>query len=267
MGFISNPKTEPKQLNDMIEYLESNKIKLFFDPHTAKKIKQKPTKPGDMNVDLGVLVGGDGTFLWGANKLNPGTLLLPVNAGDLGYLAEISLEQGVNGLERIFGGDYFVEKRTKIIINNKYEVLNEAIICPTIPATLLELEITLDDSEKIKMKSDGVLVATPTGSTAYSFSLGNPVIHPDTKAYLIAPISPMQRDQPSIVVPSHMKTRIRLLSKEKEANLILDGRYEAKHLGGDFFELTESINTADFIRFNKDFKHHYVNIAERRRNG
>ncbi|OYT53556.1 MAG: hypothetical protein B6U72_05485 [Candidatus Altiarchaeales archaeon ex4484_2] len=264
VGVISNPKLDPGKIKTIVECLDSGDVTLYFDPHTAEKINQKPTDADSMDVDVVVLVGGDGTFLWAASKVKPDTLLLPINAGGVGYLSEISLDTAGDGIQKLLRGDFHVEKRMKLSVGERYEILNEAIISTTLPATLLEFNLILDGSETINLKSDGILVSTPTGSTAYSFSLGNPIIHPHTKAYIVSPISPLRRDRAAIVVPSTTVLTVELVQEEGDANLILDGQCRETLPAGTSMVFRESEHTADFVRFSGDFSHHYVNIWERR---
>ncbi len=265
VGVISHPKTEPQKVKGIIEKLESEKISLYPDPYTAEKTNQQSVDVKEMDVDAAVILGGDGTTLWSAVNLKPGTLILPINAGEVGYLSEINIDKAAAGIDRLLKGDFSVEKRMKLKANNKYECLNEVIIYPSDPATLMEFNVSLDNKESINYRSDGILVSTPTGSTAYSFSLGNPVMHPDTKAYIISPICPLIRDQAAVVVPDGIKAEIKLLREDKEANLIIDGISVQKLSEGDITLVEVSENTADFIRFNKNFSYHYVNIHERRK--
>ncbi|MEA1924738.1 MAG: NAD(+)/NADH kinase [Candidatus Altiarchaeota archaeon] len=264
VGVISNPQLDPGKIKTVVDCLSSADVSLYFDPHTAEKINQKPTDAGSMDVDAAVLVGGDGTFLWAASKLKPDTLLLPINAGDVGYLSEISLDTVDEGIKKLLGGDFHVEKRMKLSVGERYEILNEAIISTTLPATLLEFNLILDGSETINLKSDGILVSTPTGSTAYSFSLGNPIIHPHTNAYIVAPISPLRRDQAAMVLPSKTVLTVELVQKGGDANLILDGQCREKLPAGTSLIFRESEHTADFVRFSGAFTHRYVNIWKRR---
>ncbi len=265
VGVISNPKLDTGKIKNIIGYLDSGGVTLCFDPHTAEKINQKPTEVDSMRVDVAVLVGGDGTFLWAASKLKPDTLLLPINAGAVGYISEISLDTAGEGIKKLLQGDFHVEKRMKLSVGGRYEILNEAIIYTFLPATLLEFNLILDGSETINMKSDGILVSTPTGSTAYSFSLGNPVIHPHTRAYIVSPISPLRRDQAAIVLPSTSVLEVELVQERGDANLILDGQRREKLSAGTSIVFRESEYTADFVRFSEEFSHRYVNIWGRRR--
>jgi len=258
IGVISHPKLDPKHIKEIIKIISSRNTHLFFDPYTAKKIGRESTDVKDMDVTVAIILGGDGTVLWSVRKLKNGTPILPINAGEVGYLSEIDIKDAKEGIERLLNGDFYVENRAKLMINKKYEVLNELIIYPSDPATLLEFNIRLDSIEIANFRSDGVLVSTPTGSTAYSFSLGNPIIHPDTKAYIISPICPLMRDQAPLIVPDKSKTEIELRRKEKDANLILDGRCKKKLSEGDKISVEKSKNTADFIRFTKDFSYHYI---------
>jgi len=264
VGIISNPQLDPEKIKTVVECLDSGNVSIYFDPHTAEKINQKPTDACNMDVDAAVLVGGDGTFLWAASKLKPDTLLLPINAGDVGYLSEITLDKACDGIKKMLEGGFHIEKRMRLSVGGRYEILNEAIISTTLPATLLEFNLILDGSETINLKGDGILVSTPTGSTAYSFSLGNPVIHPNTQAYIVSPISPLRRDQAAIIVPSKTVLTVELVAKEGDANLILDGQCSEKLPAATSLEFRESENTADFVRFNENFSHHYANIWRRR---
>lgn len=251
MGVITHPEVRRELVQEVVQALSKKTSKIFFDPLAASKAHEKATLVRSMDVDLAVVLGGDGTLLWSVGELPNNPLILGINTGRVGYLAEIHAndESIRNAIERVFSGRYLVDTRSKLRINSEYEVLNEVVVLPQKPATLLEIRLSIGDAEPSDFRADGVLVCTQTGSTGHSLSLGGPIIHPQARVYLVSPMSPYMKEQPPIVVPDSVKTTIGFPGKKRDALMVLDGNIVKKIPDGGVVRIEKSRNTTRFVRF------------------
>jgi NAD+ kinase len=251
IGIISHPEVEKELLRRIVKKLKKKDCLLYYDPLAAEKTGEKPTKTSKMNVDLAIIFGGDGTLLWSVNELPNRPMILGVNTGRVGYLTEISADDAEEYVDKIFRKEFYIDERSKLKVNEKYDVLNELVLLPQRPASLLEFRVSLNGEKATEFRADGIIVATQTGSTGHSFSSGGPIIHPDAKAYLITPMVAFMREQHPLVVPDNMSTEIEFMGKKKDIYLILDGSQVKKLAHTDKVSVRKSENTAKFIRFTK----------------
>ncbi|RLI87774.1 MAG: hypothetical protein DRO76_01815 [Candidatus Altiarchaeales archaeon] len=254
IGIIAHPEVKKEFVQKIVKKLRKKDIHLYFDPIAAGKIKEKKTNVGDMRVDLAIILGGDGTLLWSVNELKSNPIILGINTGRVGYLAELKAENAIKGIEKLLRGEFFIEERMKLIANNRYEALNELAILPKRPASLLEFRINLDQEKIAEFRADGVLVSTQTGSTGHSLSLGGPIIHPEARVYLISPMVPFMREQAPLIVPDSSKTEIALLRKNRDAYLVLDGNIVKIIKSQSKVSIEKSKNKVKFVRFPKNKK-------------
>jgi len=251
IGVITHPEVSKDFVHMVASNLKRKGVNLLFDPLAAGKMNQKETNILDMDIDLAVILGGDGTLLWSVNELRCKPLVLGINTGRIGYLAELDASNLEKNIKKIFSGEFIIDERSKLRINDQYEVLNEAVILPKRPAALLEFRMSIGREKPAEFRADGLLVSTQTGSTGHSLSLGGPIMHPDARAYLITPIAPFMQEQPPVIVPDSMKTTIELAGKKKNACMVLDGNTirNIKYAEKTVFE--KSRNTVRFIRFSE----------------
>lgn len=219
-----------------------------------------------MLVDIAIILGGDGTILWGVNKLKKDPLILGINTGRVGYLTELNTQNAFSRIDRLLSGNFYIDDRMRLKVNNKFNVLNEVVISSYLPATLLEFKIKQDNIDISKFRADGVLVSTQTGSTGYSLSLGGPIIHPAAGVYLISPMNSFMREQVPVVIPDRSKITIELLREDRNAHLILDGYITKVVRPHEIISIEKSQKTTKFIRFNKNAKYNHIsNIKFRSR--
>ena len=122
-GIICHPEIEERELiKKIVEKLENNNIKIFFDPVLANKIGAKGTKISEMDIDIAIILGGDGTILWTLKEFKYEPLILSVNVGRFGFLSELKPDNALAGLNLLLAGKFNTDKRTKIKINNKFHV-------------------------------------------------------------------------------------------------------------------------------------------------
>jgi NAD+ kinase len=260
IGVISHPRIEAALVSDLVKRLEAAGVRLFFDPVTAKKVNRKKTEVADMRVDLALVFGGDGTILWVVKELRGRPLLLGVNTGKVGYLAETTPKEVGKKINLLLSGKFLVDERMCLSVG-KSKALNEAFVASKEPATLLEFRIRLDGIEVAHFRADGVMVATPTGSTGYSLSAGGPILHPAVGGYIITPSNPFLRGQFPLVVPEDAVAEIELVRDDRDANLILDGQVVKSIRPHQKVAVKKSSETVRFVRFSSDFKHRQLNVC------
>jgi NAD+ kinase len=185
------------------------------------------------SVDLILVLGGDGTMIGTARMLGDREVpVIGVNYGGLGYLAEFRIEELFGALESILKGEYKLEKRVMLAVElfrgednvSRSRVLNDVVINKSALARIIEIEAYLNNQFVNSFRADGLIVSTPTGSTAYNLSAGGPVIYPSMNAIVITPICPFTLSNRPIVVPDDAEIELRLKTEEEEVALTLDGQ-------------------------------------------
>jgi NAD+ kinase len=208
-------------------------------------------------VDLLVVLGGDGTML-GASRL-VGARAIPVlgvNFGWLGYLTEFTLAELFPALEAVRQGDFEIEQRMLLDVQVmraqqpiiRQRALNEAVINKVAPARMIELECYVNQLFVNSFRADGLIVATPTGSTAYSLSAGGPIVQPSMSAILLTPICPHLLSHRPVVVPGESTVELLFQRADEELMLTIDGQVVVNLLPDDRVMLQRSATTFDLVR-------------------
>lgn len=258
VGIITHPEVKNNIVEKIIQKLSKYNLQLFFDPITARTVNKPKTNVNEMFVDLAIVLGGDGTILWAVNKLKQDPIILGINTGRIGYLTELNTKNTIQGINNLLQNKFYVDERMRLKVNNKFNVLNEAVVSSHIPASLLEFRIKQDNIPISKFRADGVLISTQTGSTGYSLSLGGPVIHPNAKTYLITPMNSFIKEQMPIIIPDDSKITIELLREDRNAYLILDGSITKILYPHDIISIEKSQRTVKFVRFGKNAKYKHI---------
>jgi NAD+ kinase len=197
---------------------------------------------------LCLVLGGDGTLLTAARHVGfRGTPILGVNLGSLGFLTSHPSEQARKVVEDYFQGAFVAETRTmfdtRVVRDGEVltgrPVLNDVVVVKGLAARMLEFRIQVDGVDAARIKADGIILGTPTGSTAYSLSAGGPILHPALDALVISAICPHSLTMRPIVAPGHLRVAITLVHAE-DAHLTLDGQMEHALLAGDRVEVCRS---------------------------
>jgi NAD+ kinase len=217
------------------------------------------------DLDLAVSFGGDGTVLRTVHLVASGGVpVLGVNLGHLGYLADVEPDGLTDALAGFLAGDHEVEARMMLDVTiertvgdqqvtEKYLALNEAVVEKPTAGQVAHVAVTVDGIALTTYRADGVIVATPTGSTAYAFSARGPIIWPLHRALLLTPVSPHQAFDRSHVLDPTQTVRLEVGS-HRPASLIVDGRELGLLAAGDTVTCTESSTTARFVIFGgRDF--------------
>jgi NAD+ kinase len=191
--------------------------------------------------DLAVALGGDGTLLSVARAVPPDVPVLGVNMGHLGFLTEVSRAELYPALIEILAGRYRIEERHLLAVRvhrrggaeASYRVFNDAVLAKSVLSRIIELKLSVDGRLVTSYRSDGLIVATPTGSTAYNLSAGGPLAHPLLPVTLLTPICPHTFSLRPLVVPAHSTVDITLESEGADVYLTLDGQEGTELESGD----------------------------------
>jgi len=209
--------------------------------------------------DCVVVLGGDGTLLQSARAVAPyGAPLFGVNVGQLGFLTEVEAAEALPGLQRVLEGKYVVEERMMLQATverenggaDVYTALNDAVITKGAFARLIHLETYVDDEYVETYSADGLIVATPTGSTAYSLSAGGPLVAPELELMLITPICPHTLSARPLVIPATSTVRVVPRSTPGEVMLTMDGQYGRHLTCGDRVLVRRAPFGVRFLRLN-----------------
>ena len=223
------------QLIKLIDHLSKKNIELIIEEKTQKQInlgqfKSLPLKDIGPQVDVAIIFGGDGTMLGVARSLvSSQTPLIGINRGRFGFLADLNVNSMFTNIDMILDGNFVRDDRmlidTKIIRSDKiiYESqsLNDVVIKSGLK--LIELEIVIDGRFVHAQRSDGIIVSTPTGTTAYAMSAGGPILHPNLDAISIVPISPHTLTNRPIAVSGSSEIEIKIIHID-EAYASIDGQ-------------------------------------------
>ncbi|RUM88598.1 MAG: hypothetical protein DSZ24_03265 [Thermodesulfatator sp.] len=189
------------------------------------ELTSKPTPP----LDLVLVIGGDGTLLRAAPlawKLD--VPILGIHFGKLGFLTEVELEEAELALQHLLRGEFRTEARLMLEVHyrgEQFQALNEAAILKGPLGHMIHLRVTASGEYLTTYYGDGLLVATPTGSTAYNLSAGGPILHPATEALVLTPICPFMLSARPLVLPAETEICVELLSSSPQVHLVVDGGY------------------------------------------
>ena len=181
----------------------------------------------DFNCDMAVVIGGDGTLLRAQSKMKDETPIFGINMGTVGFLTEIEAIDTFKALDEVFKGDYYKEKRTKLVVsheNHHYSAMNEVVIKTDKPAKMLHFQIKVDGEIIEEVRADGLIISTPSGSTAYAMSAGGPIVDPKVEGFIIIPICPYKLGARPFVVSDNSEITVKLLKKGKSAVFVMDGQ-------------------------------------------
>jgi len=234
-------------------WLESRGKKVFVDQETAAVIKAQGYDRAEIPslVEMLIVLGGDGTLLAAARHVADAHAVVPifgVNLGSLGFMAEVSLDELYGNLEKAIAGKLGTEDRMMLSASvirdgrrlTRYRVLNDAVINKGALARMMELEVSVNDGHLTTFRADGLIVATPTGSTAYSLSAGGPIIHPTIHCFVVTPICPHTLSNRPIALPDNVVVTVRLTSQSEDVALTLDGQIGFPLAPNDVIEIKRS---------------------------
>lgn len=253
-------------IQGLLTWLAEHKYNIIVDEETANYVAGQNVVPrtqmSSHALDLVVVLGGDGTLLSAARVTAAIDVpLLGVNLGSLGFLTEVPLQSLYPMLEAIAQGRAAVEHRSLMhvdlvrddVVRSSYLVFNDAVVNKTALARLNTYDLYVNKTFVSSYRADGMIVATPTGSTAYSLSAGGPVLMPTVKALVITPVAPHALTHRPLVVPDSVEIEILLRSEEEMAYLSLDGQPGLELRDGDRVRCHRSEHEVNLFRTGSDF--------------
>jgi NAD+ kinase len=268
IGIVLKPHQHDalKTICDLTLWLSERQIEVVGGPDVERErvehqtgcaVKEVPTDKLAASVDLILVLGGDGTMIATARMIEDLEVpVLGINYGGLGYLTEFRIEELYSALGSILDGNYRLDKRVMLRtlhqrgdeVVNRNRVLNDVVINKSALARIIEIDVYLNDQFVNSFRADGLIVSTPTGSTAYNLSAGGPVIFPSMNAIVITPICPFTLSNRPIVVPDDAVIELRLKTDQEDVALTLDGQVGFPLKIGDRVVIQKSRTTFNLIQ-------------------
>lgn len=255
IGVISRPRrlNLSSVVPSLIQWLEAHGLRVIYDEETASALTNHSdgqTREHISNeADILLVLGGDGTLLAAARVAASRCIpILPINLGSLGFLTSFTVEELYPALEETLAGRSSMSERVMLQVElvrgetvvDRENVLNDAVVNKSALARMIELELYIDDDFVCRYRADGLVVASPTGSTAYSLSAGGPIVHPAVEAFLITPICPHTLTDRPVVVRDSCRIEVKLTGSDESVFLTLDGQRGVPMQAGDRIRITRS---------------------------
>jgi len=239
IGIFSRPRRADISdiVRPLLDWLSKRGIRGLYDTETAESLRDE--KGGQTRealareCDLILVLGGDGTLIAAAREVSPREIpILPINLGSLGFLTSFTIGELYTALEETLAGHLPASERVMLTatllrgeqVVESQRVLNEAVITKGALARMIEVELSIDEDFVCRYRADGLIVATPTGSTAYSMSAGGPIVHPAVESIIVTPICPHTLTDRPLVVGDRCNVEMRLRGPAESVYLTLDGQ-------------------------------------------
>ena len=237
------------------EVIDALQGQTYFVDSDIAEVMGIPGMPlADMDVDIVIVVGGDGTLLRALQHTD--AKVIGINGGSVGFLAEIDHDHIKEGIDRLLREDYIVETRFRLNCwyNGQYLTpsVNEAVVHTASVAKIRHFRVYIDDVLASELRADGLIISTPTGSTCYAMSLGAPYMDPKVKALMVVPMAAYKFNSRPFIVPATSKITVENVL-DKECLIVLDGQEEFKMDGCSKVDFMLSDRKARFIRYDTDF--------------
>ena len=239
IGIISRPRRSNLEVvvPPLLHWFASRGIRTLYDTETAGALRDSSRGLTREEVaeqsQLLLVLGGDGTLLAAARvAARLGIPILPINMGSLGFLTSFTIEEMYPALEQVLAGRFSCSERVMLDVElhrdaeviERQTVANEAVINKGALARMIDLQLTIDADFVCRYRADGLIVATPTGSTAYSLSAGGPIVHPGVESWIITPICPHTLSDRPVVVRDSSLIEVHLSGDTESVFLTLDGQ-------------------------------------------
>ncbi len=257
------PKEGVRIADEIGRWLEARGVRVRYDTETSRALGRRDgvvRKTLSDGADLVIVAGGDGTLLSVARAAAPrGVPILGINFGGLGFLTELQQEEIYPGLECVLAGRFEIEERcalrARLLARGRkrgdYLLLNDAVITKGALARMIALEVRVDGDEVATYTSDGLILSTATGSTAYNLSAGGPILDPRMDAFVIAPICPHTMTYRPLVVPGSVRIDVRLRNTSEAVYLTLDGQVGLPFRLGDSLRVDRHPRPVRLVRVNR----------------
>ncbi len=262
-GVIANfdrPDAE-KAVDAIVQWCRKNRHDVFiYKGISSREQPYMPALPREQlgdNTDIIISLGGDGTMLASARILRDKDIpILGINLGSLGFLTQLTPDQLESSLTRLLDGDYRIEKRlilkTEIMNGPSLEspyALNDIVIDKGDVSRVINLSLYADGEYICSYTADGLIIATPTGSTAYSLAVGGPILNPDMEAFIASPISPFSLTSRPMVFPPDRTLEVKVRSEHGDALLTIDGQVTAKVAPKGAIRITRAEHSLKMVTF------------------
>ncbi|MFA5354850.1 MAG: NAD(+)/NADH kinase [Thermodesulfovibrionales bacterium] len=245
-------------LRDLLPWLRERGYEVFLDMETANSLNMEGESRSRIPslVELIIVLGGDGTMLSVARQVgDKGVPILGVNLGGLGFITEVNKEEVFDAMEKLLAGGCTMEERIMLTTHihrhgemiSDYVVLNDVVINKGALARIIDLETYVNESYVTTFRADGLIIATPTGSTAYSLSAGGPILYPTLNSILMTPICPHTLTNRPIVLPDDVTIEIVLKSESEDVFLTLDGQVGFSLRKGDTVTVRKAAFTTKLL--------------------
>ncbi|HXM96310.1 MAG TPA: NAD(+)/NADH kinase [Candidatus Dormibacteraeota bacterium] len=263
IGIISRPRRAnlAAVVPPLLQWLAARGIRAIYDEETASSLPNGGTGLTRQQVatesQLLLVLGGDGTLLSAARVAAPrGIPILPINMGSLGFLTSFMLGELYPALEETLAGRYPVSERVMLHVELErpgkvieiHSVLNDVVINKGALARMMELQLIIDGEFVCRYRADGLIVASPTGSTAYSLSAGGPIVHPAVEAFVITPICPHTLSDRPVAIRDSSAIEIKLAGNTESVFLTLDGQTGIPLQAADCVHITRAPNVLKLIQ-------------------
>ncbi len=259
--FVKPGKPDALSLaKEVIAWLDRHQVEVFVDENMAKDLKHRlscPRSEISSRIDFLIVLGGDGTLLSAARDMGSRQVpILGVNLGGLGFLTEITLEELFRVLSQILEGKMKTETRKRLTVAVRhdgekiweYSALNDAVITKSVLARIVHLRMSIDGNYVTTFHGDGVIISTPTGSTAYSLAAGGPIVYPTLDSILVTPICPHTLTNRPLLISDQAKVEFTLESQDSDVHLTLDGQVGCPLRPFSQVGVTQAPNPVIFIK-------------------
>jgi NAD+ kinase len=262
VGIVAKPRLTAASplIHQLVDWLEARQLKVWMDCETASIVDHRREWPRREELpekcDLLIVLGGDGTLLSIARLLGrKGPPVLAVNFGSLGFLAEITLGEIFSTLDDFMLGQISTQPRMMIEIAvirqgkafASYRALNDAVLTKGTLARIIDIEVKIDRNYVATYKADGLIISTPTGSTAYTLSAGGPIVHPSLAAMLVTPIASHTLTIRPLVIPDHALVEMSFKPTCEAVFLTVDGQIGIELQAEDVVQVCKSEVMLDLI--------------------
>jgi len=262
---------ENPELNNIIKEIQDNYPEIsesLDDINFNINYKQLAEPVFDFDCDMAIILGGDGTLLRAQSKMKPEIPIFGINMGTVGFLTEIEAKDTFEALDEILKGNYYKEKRTRLMVsheNNHFTAMNEVVVMTDKPAKMQHFEIQVDGEIIEEVRADGLIISTPSGSTAYSMSAGGPIVDPKVGGFIIIPICPYKLGARPFVVSDNSEITVKLLKKGKTAVFVMDGQINEEAKYEEEIKFKKYDKDAHFIRTST--KYFYEKVKDKLKEG
>ncbi|TAN43101.1 MAG: NAD(+)/NADH kinase [Nitrospirae bacterium] len=238
-------------LGSLLPWLDRKGCQALVDKETAARLGIGGTEKSDIAswADVILVLGGDGTMLSVSRLVaSRGVPILGINLGSMGFITEIKREEIYDAIEKMLSGECSFEDRLMLtarvyrdsVMEAEYTVLNDVVVTKSALARIIDMDTFVDGTYVTTFKADGLIISTPTGSTAYSLSAGGPIIYPTLDSIVLTPICPHTLTNRPIVLPGDFQVRIILKTQSEDVYLTLDGQVGLPLEVNDIIEIEKS---------------------------